>query len=78
MARTLAEAGASVAFTSRDPDRAGASAAALSVLKGARHIGLRLDHMKPDDLPTAFADDLELAGRVDILINNGHETNSAD
>jgi gluconate 5-dehydrogenase len=78
MARALAEAGASVILTSRDLDRAESAAAALPVLKVARHLGLALDHMKPDDLPLAFSNVVKRAGRVDILINNGHEANAAD
>jgi gluconate 5-dehydrogenase len=78
MARALAEAGATVVLTSRDAARAEAAAAALPRLNGARHLGLPLDHMRPDLLPQAFARAVDRAGRIDVLINNGHEAEPAD
>ena len=78
MARALAEAGASVVVTSRDPARAEAAASVLPRQADARHRGLALDHMKPDDLHEAFCRVVDHAGRVDILINNGHEAHPAD
>jgi NAD(P)-dependent dehydrogenase (short-subunit alcohol dehydrogenase family) len=78
MARALAEAGASVVITSRDPERAAAAAAALPRREGATHRGLPLDHMEPDALDAAFARVVEAAGRVDVLVNNGHEAQGAD
>ncbi|SIO41058.1 gluconate 5-dehydrogenase [Singulisphaera sp. GP187] len=74
MARALAEAGASVVITSRDAPRAEAAAAALPRRgETATHHGLALDHMKPDELDDAFSRVVDRAGRVDILVNNGHE-----
>jgi gluconate 5-dehydrogenase len=73
MARALAEAGASVVISSRDPARAEAAAAALPALGGARHHGVGLDHMDAAALERGFADALARAGPVDILVNNGHE-----
>jgi gluconate 5-dehydrogenase len=73
MSRALAEAGASVVLTSRDADRARAAAAALPVVEGARHCGVALDHMEPSSIESGFAEALAAAGRVDILVNNGHE-----
>src|SRR5688572_790110 len=78
MARALAEAGASVVLTSREQAKAEAAARALPVAGGARHFGLALDHMEPDSLPERFAAAVELAGQVDVLINNGHEALAAD
>jgi NAD(P)-dependent dehydrogenase (short-subunit alcohol dehydrogenase family) len=78
MARGLAEAGGSVVLTSRHADQAEAAAAALPRSRGARHIGLPLDHMKPDQLPEAFAKAVDRAGRIDALISNGHEAEPAD
>jgi gluconate 5-dehydrogenase len=78
MARALAEAGASVVVTSRDVARAESAASVLPRQAGARHRGLALDHMNPDELPSAFARAVDHAGRVDILINNGHEAHPAD
>lgn len=73
MAAALAEAGASVIITSRDGAKAQASAAKLPTNGNATHHGLALDHMQPDSLQMSFAEALRLGGKLDILINNGHE-----
>jgi NAD(P)-dependent dehydrogenase (short-subunit alcohol dehydrogenase family) len=76
VARALAEAGACVVVASRDADRARAAAAALP--GGAKHHGVALDHMDPAALERGFADAVALAGRIDVLVNNGHEAQPAD
>lgn len=78
MARALAEAGASVVLTSRDAAKARAAAEALSRVGAARHHGMALDHMQPDSLDASFREAVSLAGRVDVLVNNGHEALAAD
>jgi NAD(P)-dependent dehydrogenase (short-subunit alcohol dehydrogenase family) len=78
MTRALAEAGASVVATSRDLAQAEAVAAALPSPTGAQHIGVALDHMLPDQLEAQFAGVIDLAGPIDILINNGHLAEPAD
>ncbi len=78
LARALAEAGASVVLTSRDAARAQAAAEKLPCAAGASHFGLALDHMQPDTMPAAFAQAVSLAGKIDILVNNGHEGLGAD
>ena len=78
MARALAEAGATVVLTSRDQAKADAAARSLPVVGSARHFGLALDHMQPESLPDRFAAAVQLAGQVDVLINNGHEALAAD
>jgi gluconate 5-dehydrogenase len=78
LARALAEAGASVVLTSRDESKAQAAARELPTSNGARHWGIGLDHMTPESLPATFARIVSLAGRVDILVNNGHEAQAAD
>ena len=78
MSEALAEAGATVVLTSRDADKARAAAAKLPSPGGVKHIGLPLDHMQADGLPAQFAAVLAAAGRVDILVNNGHEALAAD
>jgi NAD(P)-dependent dehydrogenase (short-subunit alcohol dehydrogenase family) len=78
MCRALAEAGASVVLASRDEARAVAAAAALPVAGAARHHGIALDHMQPEGLERSMARALELAGRIDVLVNNGHEALAAD
>ena len=78
MARALAEAGASVVATSRDLARAEAVAAALPSPGGARHFAAAFDQMAPGDLDGQFAAAVEMAGPIDVLVNNGHEAEGAD
>ena len=73
MGRALAEAGASVVLTGRDVAKAEAAANSLPVVGNACHFGLALDHMQLESLPERFAAALNLAGKVDVLVNNGHE-----
>jgi gluconate 5-dehydrogenase len=75
MSRALAEAGATVVVTSRDAGRARAAAAALPA---GPHHGIALDHMDPDSIQRGFAQALELAGKIDVLVNNGHEAEPND
>jgi gluconate 5-dehydrogenase len=78
MARALAEAGASVVVGSRDASKARAVAETLPLVGSARHYGVGLDQMEPESLERGFADALSLAGRIDVLINNGHEGLGSD
>ena len=79
MSRALAEAGASVVLTSRDEARAQAAADSLPRVEGsARHMGIALDQMDPGSIERGFTRALELAGRIDVLVNNGHEALPAD
>jgi gluconate 5-dehydrogenase len=78
MARALAEAGAHVVVAGRDQARARASADALLGPMAGRHLGVALDQMDPDALERGFRDALDRAGRVDVLVNNGHEGQPAD
>jgi NAD(P)-dependent dehydrogenase (short-subunit alcohol dehydrogenase family) len=78
LSRALAEAGASVVLTSRDASRARAAAEALPVQGSAKHHGIALDHMDPAGLERGFAEALALAGKIDVLVNNGHEAQPSD
>lgn len=78
LARALAEAGASVVLTSREEAKAQVAARELPTSDGARHWGIRLDHMAPESLVATFERIVSLAGKVDILVNNGHEALAAD
>jgi gluconate 5-dehydrogenase len=78
MSRALAEAGASVVLSSRDAARARDCVAALPSPSGARHHGVALDHMDPSALERGFTDALALAGKIDVLVNNGHESQASD
>ncbi|MBD3676345.1 MAG: SDR family oxidoreductase [Planctomycetaceae bacterium] len=71
MCRALAEAGASVVVSSRDPERAQSAAKELPVVGDARHVGVALDHKDEQSLQHGFADAVTQAGQVDILVNNG-------
>jgi len=78
LARALAEAGASVILSSREESKALLAIKQLPVGEGAEHFPLVLDHMQPEALPAAFERAIQLAGKVDVLLNNGHEANGAD
>jgi gluconate 5-dehydrogenase len=78
MCRALAEAGATVIVTSRDADKARGFAATLVARAGQRHHGIALDHMEPDSIASGFGAAVELAGHIDVLINNAHEPLSLD
>jgi gluconate 5-dehydrogenase len=77
MGRALAEAGATVVAASRDIDRARAAAASLPRPGGARHVGVALDQMEAPSIDEGFAGAVRLAGKVDILVNNGLHRESA-
>jgi len=78
MSRALAEAGANVITTSRNAGRAAECAAALPKREGQTHRGVALDHLDGASIETGFAEALDLAGRIDILVNNGHAANASD
>ena len=65
----LAEAGASVVIASRDRDRARAATAKLP--GDGTHYGVELDQMDGDSVAAGFAEAVEAAGQLDILVNNG-------
>jgi len=73
MSRALAEAGASVVISSRDASKAQAAAATLPVVGKAKHDGIAIDYMDPESIEKGFVDALERSGRIDILVNNGHD-----
>jgi NAD(P)-dependent dehydrogenase (short-subunit alcohol dehydrogenase family) len=78
MARALSEAGASVVISSRDKERAQAAAGKLPVVGSACHHGIRLDHQDAASVEQGFADALALAGKIDVLVNNGNEAQGKD
>lgn len=78
MARALAEAGASVILASRDASRARQAAEALPRTGSINHHGLALDHLDPAGLEHSFAQTIDLAGHIDVLVNNGHEAQGSD
>ena len=80
MAAALAEAGASVVVASRDAARAAEAARELPLVAGAeqRHVGVELDQLDEASIHRGFAAAVAAAGKIDILINNGHAGNAAD
>lgn len=73
-ANALAEAGATVVTASRNADLASETAARL----GNRHHGVTLDQLDEDSINAGFATAVEAAGKVDILVNNGHAADAND
>ncbi|MBN1491521.1 MAG: SDR family oxidoreductase [Phycisphaerae bacterium] len=78
MSRALAEAGASVVGTSHDADDAAAFGPDLPSPGGAEHRGLCLNHMEPASIESTVADVLGRYGRIDVLVNCGHEVHGFD
>jgi NAD(P)-dependent dehydrogenase (short-subunit alcohol dehydrogenase family) len=79
MSRALAEAGANVIISSRDADRAKQAVAALPRAASQQHFGVALDHMQPEAvIEQQFAGALAQTGRIDVLVNNGHEALGVD
>lgn len=78
LAEALAEAGGRVVVASRDPARGQAAAAALGGPQRGRHCAVTLDHLDEVSASRGFADAVAAAGRIDVLVNNGHEGSGAD
>jgi gluconate 5-dehydrogenase len=71
MADALAETGARVVVASRELARAQETASALPFPE-RNHLGVALDYLDADSLGTGFADAIDEAGQIDILVNNGN------
>jgi NAD(P)-dependent dehydrogenase (short-subunit alcohol dehydrogenase family) len=78
LAEGLAEAGARVVASSRDMRSAEAAAAVLGGPEAGRHFGVAIDYMSESSIAGGFAAAVQLAGRVDVLVNCGHEPLAAD
>jgi NAD(P)-dependent dehydrogenase (short-subunit alcohol dehydrogenase family) len=78
MASALAEAGAHVVVASRDLARARDAAATLPAAGDRPHLGVQLDQLDEASVHRGFADAVAQAGKIDILVNNGHAGNAAD
>jgi len=72
LAAALAEAGANVVVTSRDRERAKQWAAGLPRSKRQVHHGVRLDYADEASIEDGFTEAVAAAGRIDLLVNNGH------
>jgi NAD(P)-dependent dehydrogenase (short-subunit alcohol dehydrogenase family) len=78
MAEALAEAGCQVIVASRKSESAQASASQLPSVNGASHAGVALDHMDEASIERGFQAAVKIAGKIDILIDNGHEPTAAN
>lgn len=78
MANALAEAGARVIVTSRDVRRAAEFAASLVDQSSVGHRGVELDQMNEKSIATCMHEVIQIAGQIDILVNNAHEATSRD
>jgi NAD(P)-dependent dehydrogenase (short-subunit alcohol dehydrogenase family) len=74
MSRGLAEAGASVVVTSRDPARAAEFAASLP---GDGHIGLAFGQDDSESIPALVREVVERLGAIDVLVNNAYGGSTA-
>jgi len=77
-ANALAEAGARVALTSRDQERADAAVAALPPVEAGSHLGVVLDHLQPESIDRCIEAVVQRLGAIDVLVNNGHDAIAAD
>lgn len=70
MAEALAEAGADLAITSRDPAKAERIAGELADHAGVEVLALGMDMLDRASVEAAFATVLDQFGRLDVLVNN--------
>jgi NAD(P)-dependent dehydrogenase (short-subunit alcohol dehydrogenase family) len=78
LAAALAEAGASVVVSSRTLANAEAAASQLPRVGEATHHAVAIDHMDEASIHSGFDAALRKTGRIDVLVNNGHEPLGAD
>ena len=74
----LAEAGCRVIASSRSLEKARSTAAKLGGAQKRRHLSIVIDHMDKASIQSGFTEAVKQAGRIDILVNNGHELLGAD
>lgn len=78
MAHALAEAGASVIASSRRLADAHAVAQQLPRIEPASHYAIEMDHLDEQSIQRGFEAAILTAGRIDVLVNNGHDPTEAD
>ncbi|MCA9230460.1 MAG: SDR family oxidoreductase [Planctomycetales bacterium] len=78
LASALAEAGARVALTSRTQERAEEAAAALPKVASGSHLGVELDHLRPESVDHCIEMVAQQLGSIDILVNNGNNHTALD
>lgn len=75
MSRALAEAGATLAVTSRNAEQAKAFAATLP---GSGHIGVGFEQAETDTIPAFVEKVVGELGKIDILVNNAYGGTAPD
>lgn len=78
MAEALAEAGARVVASSRKLETAAAFAERLGGPEQGNHVGVQLDQLDPESIHAGFSAAVDVAGKIDILVNNGHDAIGVD
>jgi NAD(P)-dependent dehydrogenase (short-subunit alcohol dehydrogenase family) len=78
IASSLAEAGARVIVASRSLAKARTTASRLGGSLAGKHLAVAIDHLDEKSIQSGFAAAVKKAGRVDILVNNGHDATAAD
>jgi len=78
LADALAEAGARVVVSSRKIENARSVANELGGKQAGRHLAICLDHLDEIAIDRGFEDAVSQAGRIDVLVNNGHAPLGAD
>ncbi len=78
MARALAEAGARVVISSRTLGKAQQVADSLAGHQRGNHLAVAIDQLDETSVDLGFKDAVSQVGRLDILVNNGHDPLSAD
>ena len=77
-ARALAEAGARVIVASREQPRAQAVVDKLPHVDGSTHCAIQLDQLDEGSIDSGFDAAVDVAGQIDILINNGQQGHALD
>jgi NAD(P)-dependent dehydrogenase (short-subunit alcohol dehydrogenase family) len=78
MSRALAEAGARVIVSGRTLEKSLEVAAGLKGVEASRHTAVVIDQMDEASIDSGFAAAMAVSGKIDILINNGHEPTAQD
>jgi gluconate 5-dehydrogenase len=78
MARALAEASARVVVASRKAAVGKETARALGGAEAGRHLNVVMNHMNEPSVARGFRQAVKLAGKIDILVCNGHEALGED
>src|SRR4051794_5743721 len=78
MADALTEAGARVIVASRNAKTGAKVATALGGMERGKHFSVVIDHMHERSIESGFDQAVRKAGKVDVLVCNGHEALGKD